>query len=142
MGTDEQKHFRKIARGLICPYCEGPSVKVDSAVVYGTSYGPIRICFSCQAWVGFHPGGKTALGRLANHELRQWKKRAHDCFDPLWKRKARLNNLPPNVARSQAYRWLSRKMGTRLKYTHIGMFDLEQCKQVVELCREYHRPKV
>jgi hypothetical protein len=44
-------------------------------------------------------------------------------------------------ARHKAYKWLSEQMGTDIKLTHIGMFDVEQCKQVIEICKSYyHEP--
>jgi hypothetical protein len=34
--------------------------------------------------VGCHKGTTKPLGRLADAELREWKKRAHAAFDPVW----------------------------------------------------------
>ena len=38
------------------------------------------------------------------------------------------------IHRRTAYDWLSRRMGLPMDQTHIGMFDVEQCKRVVEIC--------
>lgn len=109
---------------VICDYCDRPTQFVDSSIVYhGKSYGMIYYCALCNAYVGVHKGTDQPLGRLANADLRFWKKTAHAEFDPLWKSK--------RMTRSQAYSWLSSKMGLPPELTHIGMFDVSQCKQVV-----------
>ena len=96
-------------RIVICDYCGTPADFVDSSVVYhGHSFGMIYLCPRCGAYVGVHKGSDKPLGRLANSELRNWKKAAHAAFDPLWK------YGPYRGRRNEAYRWLSEKMGTRL----------------------------
>lgn len=120
--------------GRICPYCEEPTVFVDSAEIYGTSYGMIFLCRPCKAYVGVHKGSAIALGRLANAELRLWKKNAHACFDPLWKRKIE-GGVDKHTARTQTYAWLAEQMNLPRDQTHIGMFDVAECKQVVEICK-------
>jgi len=119
---------RKILKGLICPYCGCDSEYVDSSCIYGKSYGMIYLCAKCDAYCGVHVGTDKALGRLANKELRYWKKQAHLYFDVLWK--------SGKMRRSKAYWWLSNELGIRKKYTHIGMFSVETCKRVVELSKE------
>lgn len=123
---------------------------VDSAIVYGKSYGMIYYCAPCQAWVGVHHGhSRKALGRVANAELREWKKKAHAAFDALWQRK--INKEVRNGAkrhgrgymntrsrcRNAAYQWLSEALNIPKKQAHIGMFDVEQCRRVVEVCTPY-----
>lgn len=96
-------------RIVICDYCGTPADFVDSSVVYhGHSFGMIYLCPRCGAYVGVHKGSDKPLGRLANSELRNWKKAAHAAFDPLWK------YGPYRGRRNEAYRWLSEKMGPRL----------------------------
>lgn len=126
--------------GHTCPYCNRPTKYVDSSVVYGKSYGKIYYCADCQAWVGVHKGTNKALGRLANAELREWKKEAHKYFDPLWQKKMK-QGRKKHDARRLAYKWLSEQLGIPANETHIGMFDVDQCKRVVELCKPYyHEP--
>jgi hypothetical protein len=38
------------------------------------------------------------------------------------------------MTRSQAYKWLSQKLGTEPDQTHIGMFDVSLCQQTIALC--------
>ncbi len=114
---------------IYCDYCGRLAEFVDSKVVYGRSYGKIYLCRNCMAYVGVHKGTDVPLGRLANAELRYWKKAAHAAFDPLWKRG------PFRYHRDVAYGWLARKMGLPFEQTHIGLFDVSQCKKAVRICR-------
>lgn len=124
--------------GTKCPYCRKASEFVDSEVIYGKSYGMIYYCKPCDAYVGVHKGTKQALGRLANRELRAWKKSAHAHFDNLWEQKMQ-QGFSKTKARRSAYKWLSECMRIPINRTHIGMFDVEQCSEVVELCRPYFK---
>lgn len=118
--------------GEVCPYCNGFTVYVDSAEIYGTSYGMIYLCRPCDAYVGVHEGTNRAKGMLANAELRKWRKMAHFHFDQVWKEK---KDKDPN-ARKSMYARLAYLMKLPEEQTHIGMFDVEQCKTVVELCED------
>jgi len=120
-----------------CNYCDKPTVYIDSQVIYGTSYGYVYYCEPCSAWVGVHKGTDKPLGRLANGELREWKKKAHATFDPLWKRKVIKDGIGKGKARRKGYKWLADSMGIGVKDCHIGMFDVDQCKQVVGICSPY-----
>lgn len=130
----------KIKKGEICPYCYNKPELVDSSEVYGRSYGLIYLCRDCDAYVGVHVNSKKniPLGRLANKELREAKKKAHKYFDPLWEAKMS-TGIPKKKARFLAYKWLSSCMGLRMKDTHIGMFDIEQCNQVIYFCKNYNK---
>ena len=114
-------------REIYCDYCGRRTEYVDSSVIYGRSYGMIYLCRPCRAYVGVHKGSDKPLGRLANAELREWKKRAHDAFDPLWKY-GRFRHR-----RNAAYAWLAEQMGLPKEETHIGMFDAPKCKQVIQI---------
>ena len=131
---------------LTCPYCGGNAEFHDSsALIYGgRDFGPVHTCENyplCDSYVGCHPGTTMPLGRLANNELRYWKKQAHKYFDPLWKDKkikeAYPVYIPKTTYRKRSYIWLSKKLNLQLEHTHIGMFDVDTCKQVVELCKPY-----
>jgi len=115
----------EVLSGLKCPYCGNKTAYADSSVIYGKSYGMIYLCKPCDAYVGVHKtDNATALGRLANAELRAAKKEAHHYFDQLWKH--------GHMRRQSAYKWLSRALNIEPEYTHIGMFDVEECNKVVE----------
>lgn len=114
-------------RKVHCDYCGRQAEFVDSKEVYGRSYGMIYLCRHCNAYVGVHKGSDKPLGRLANAELRRWKMKAHDAFDPLWKYGAFRGR------RNDAYAWLAKQMNLPRKQTHIGMFDMTDCKAVIRI---------
>lgn len=122
---------------VYCPYCGEKAEYVDTIEIYGKSYGMAYLCRPCDAYVGVHDGTDTPLGRLANRELRRWRNRAHAAFDPLWQKG------PYRRRRNDAYAWLARKMGLTKEETHIAMFDVEQCKQVIQIMdNERRNPNV
>lgn len=118
---------------VICDYCGSRAKLVDSNVIYGRSYGKIYLCEKCGAYVGVHKGTDVPLGRLANAELRYWKMQAHAAFDPLWKY-GKFKGF-----RKVAYGWLSDQLSLPPEKTHIGMFDVDQCKKVIEVCNAERR---
>ena len=112
--------------GWSCPYCGAPTKLVDDTEIYGRSYGTsCYVCKPCGAWVGCHKGTDKALGRIANKELRELKRQAHESFDLLWKEGC----LP----RAAAYEVLSAAFGLPTEQTHIGMFDEDMCRKVISL---------
>ena len=119
---------------VICNDCGKPAEYVDSTVVYGSSYGMIYYCKPCNAWVGVHKGSGTPLGTLANAELRAYRRKAHGLFDRIWRRRW--------MSRGKAYAWLSEQMGLAREETHIGMFSIEQCRTVIDLCLAYERDRI
>jgi len=123
----------KQGRFVSCPYCGQQAEYVDSAVIYGRSYGMVYLCRQCDAYVGVHKGTDQPLGRLANRELRRWRNRAHAMFDPLWQ-KGRFRRR-----RNDAYAWLAEKMGLPKEETHIAMFNVPQCKQVIQIMNDERR---
>jgi hypothetical protein len=118
---------------VICPYCNKPARLVDSRGIYGPralQLGNFWQCRPCDAYVGCHGFTNRPLGTLANAELRAARKEAHGFFDGLWRRGGKFAN------RREAYKWLANKMGKSGNKTHIAMFDVGECKKVVELCRK------
>ena len=115
-------------RKVICDYCSHEDMFTDSAEIYGKSYGMVYLCRGCGAYVGVHKGTDKPLGRLANKELRQYKMAAHSEFDPIWK--------SHKMSRPSAYKWLSKQMQIPTSQAHIGMFNLEECKYVIKICKE------
>ena len=122
-----------IFTGPKCDYCGHPAELKWSTDVYGPAhdYGWVWYCHSCQAWVGCHKHTTEPLGRLANRELRQWKKAAHAAFDPAWKG-LEVRGVPN--ARGVCYRALAELMCMNPKDCHIGMLTPEKCRFVVDLC--------
>lgn len=119
-----------------CDYCNQPAELVTGRTVYphrpDLFHKMFWVCHPCDARVGCHAkgSGREPLGRLANAELRAAKVAAHSAFDPLWR-----GAKNHKVARTTAYQWLARRMGLAGSQCHIGMFTVEQCQRVVEVCR-------
>ena len=112
-------------RPPLCPYCGKLAELVSEKEWYGGVYDklgrPRWACWSCRASVGTHPDG-SPFGPLAKKELSDARRNA----------KIALTEIFPN--KHERYPWLSQQMGLPLKNTHVGMFNLEQCQRVVELC--------
>lgn len=113
----------------ICRYCGSPVVYTSNAEIYGREYGEGKcyLCRNCRAFVGVHPGTDIPLGTLANEELRRYRKTAHFYFDQIWMQPLRI------TTRYKAYGWLSKQLGISKEYTHIGMFEKEECVKTIEL---------
>jgi len=117
---------------LLCPYCWEKAKLVDGKAIYPHRPDLYSLnfyqCSPCGAYVGCHKtgDGKQPLGRLANAELRKAKSAAHAAFDPMWK--------DGKKKRGSAYAWLADNLGIDKRDCHIGMFDVETCRRVVEIC--------
>lgn len=127
----EKVELSLINQGKWCHMCKKETELVDSKVVYGVSYGMIYLCKCCGSYVGTHSDGITSKGSIANKELRELRKQAHAAFDKIWK-----EGLLP---RSNAYAWLSRTMNIDRDLTHIGMFKMRQCKECIEVSKEFYK---
>lgn len=90
---------------------------------FGMFYGCIMFP-RCRATHGAHPDG-APLGVPANQETKTWRIKAHAAFDDFWHGKMR---------RGEAYKWLQQKLGLSADECHIGMFNVERCKRVIEVC--------
>ncbi len=115
-----------------CGYCGKPAKLVQGDVIYPNRHDLYALwywsCVPCGAYVGTHKQSKAhfPLGRLANYDLRRGKNRAHRAFDPLWK--------DGSMKRKEAYAWLANGLHIDVRDCHIGMFNVDQCNQMVELC--------
>ncbi len=139
---------------MICPYCSSNATLQDNKRIYGKSLGRSYICDkypACDSYVGVHRSTGVPVGTIANKELRVWRMLAHKAFDKLWvshsKRKKGKNkngkrwkpDTKQSTDRSSAYKWLASKMRLDISDCHIGMFTVEQCGRVVELCKDKQR---
>ena len=121
-------------RGELCPYCNSPSLEVTGDEIYGPGrgYGHIKMfkCSgSCDAYSTskWEHGLRVSTGSLANKELRELRKKCHQLFDVQWKGK-------PNekLARRKCYAWLQEFTKLPEELAHFGMFNVEQCRQIIE----------
>lgn len=76
----------------------------------------------CRGSHGAHPDGKP-LGVPANKETKDWRIRAHDEFDKIWKTKEF------GVTRQQAYKMLASLMCKHR--IHIGESNVDECKIII-----------
>lgn len=109
---------------LDCADCGAPMRLKKSK--YGKFYGCTRYP-KCDGIHGAHQESGAPLGTPANKATRQARIAAHAAFDAVWKRGF--------LHRSGAYRWLADALGITTDECHIGQFDAEMCRRVVEVCR-------
>ena len=116
----------------ICPYCVQFAQLNTGKYIYPHRQDLYKLkfwhCKPCNAYVGTHKGTDIPLGRLADEQLRHWKKETHKVFDPHWRN--------TDMKRKEAYRWLADKLDIKVDHCHIGWFDIETCKRVIEVCNE------
>lgn len=79
------------------------------------------------------------LGRLADAALRKAKIRAHAAFDRTWRilyttRHEADTTYTVGRARASRYKLLAELLGIPARECHIGMFDVQTCERVIELC--------
>ena len=127
--------FNVFIKGKICPYCNCSTELVDHTAIYGLSSTFGGKYFRCvknnDHYVGTYKNTSKSLGRLADKELRIWKMKGHTEFDALWREEPKRFK-----ERYNAYQWLSKEMGINMAHTHFGMFDIEQCKTAIEICKK------
>lgn len=118
-----------------CPHCMDKVVPKRGDEIYphrpDLSSKNFWECSGCKARVGCHPGTWKALGHVASDAERLNRQSAHRAFDPWWKER--------RMTRSAAYTKLSRGLNIPRENTHIGMFSVRQCKEVIKLMRIWER---
>lgn len=107
---------------LVCPECGAKMVLKTSK--YGPFYGCVRYP-ECDGTHGAHANSGKPLGIPADKETKEWRIKAHDKFDSMWKMLG--------YKRSEAYQMLSDIMKLSKDKAHISMFDIEQCKKLISL---------
>lgn len=115
---------------VTCPYCNADAQLTTGDYVYphrpDLAHLRVYVCWPCDAYVGTHKDTNPPkpLGTMANAELRKARRAAHDAFDPFWR--------SGRMRRREAYAKLGALMNLPKEKTHIAMFNVEQCKKVVE----------
>lgn len=118
----------------ICRYCGGRVKLTTAREIYDKSDETIYLCTNCNAYVGCHKGTNRPLGKLANAMLRLKRRETHDTFDLFWRSRG--------WTRNQAYIWLARTMCLKNDNAHIGNFEMDECEQVIQLCRSFAATEV
>lgn len=133
----EHKIKEPLPRPMRCDSCQSTRIKLeDNAILYRRSMGDwplIWYCDACYASVGCHQGTVIPLGPMADRETRQARKRAHDEFDPIWRR--------GHLKRPEAYKWLANQLRIESRACHISWFNKEQCEAVITICQKARRKK-
>lgn len=120
----------------ICRYCGSVVRLVPALSVYGETaakrlgleHEKIYQCQNCNARVGCHRGTTRPLGNVANETLRLKRIETHHVFDAYWRSQ--------HMTRTTAYRWLAKQLHLPEHKAHIGGFEMDQCQQVIDLCRK------
>ena len=130
---------------------------MPSRLVYGDDVYPHRkdlyhkafyVCDPCEAYVGCHPNSEDAMGYPAGKETRNARSYVHRIFDPMWKtatdhypadaNKKRVRRL----ARTRCYEFLAHEMGMTKDECHVGMFDVDQCRQAYAILKKVDYPHI
>ena len=122
-----------------CPYCGGKAQLRDASSIYHSfKYkGKMFVCENfpkCDSYVGCHPNTTKPLGRMANKKLRTMKSKAHEYFDPLWKKRVFARKKSLSYNRTKAYQWLAEQLDLPESKCHIGLFDVDMCRKVIDVC--------
>lgn len=114
-----------------CHFCGGEVVFTTNDNIYGRKYGNgmCYLCTKCMAYVGVHSNSRTALGILANDEMRKWKIKCHELFDSKWKR--------GYDDRNYLYAKLAGQMKIERSHCHFGHFDLEELKRAYSIISKW-----
>lgn len=72
---------------------------------------------------------RKALAAPPGSELARARIEAHAAFDPFWK--------SGRFSRGVAYEWLAVQMKLPVQLTHMVLFDVDQCRRVVEICKAH-----
>ena len=107
-------------------------VQSPMRALYPKGSEPIYLCVNCNAYVGCYPDG-SPMGKVANTVLRLKRQETHRIFDRFWREQG--------WTRSAAYRWLAQNLHLKEHETHIGMMEMDECEQVIRLCRKYGKHK-
>ncbi|MBD2786342.1 hypothetical protein ID858_10310 [Xenorhabdus sp. DI] len=86
-------------------------------------------CWSCGARVSIHPGTDIPMGTLADRPTRIARISGHRHFENM--REYR------ELERTDAYRWLARKLGISFRRCHFGWFDADMCERAKSFCMRF-----
>ena len=119
----------------LCPYCDAEAILSTINDFYGRQIkdGYMYVCANypkCDSYVGCHPGTKKRLGRMADAELRGYRKALHAIFDPQWKNAT----TQKSKVRSELYQWLADKLGIPVQRCHMSYLNIEEAKNALYVC--------
>ncbi|NHB94484.1 zinc-finger-containing protein [Photorhabdus cinerea] len=112
-----------------CRYCKGDVTIASHKEVFGRNYSKwpwLYICTECRAYVGMHQFTCIPLGTLANKATRNARMNGHYHFEEMREK--------CNLGRTDAYKFLARKLGINFSECHFGWFDIDTCYRAKEIC--------
>lgn len=132
---DRVKHRRRIP--VNCDACDSPKIALQSRALMGMrtngKWPLIWHCEACGAMVGCHAGTNIPLGLMADRLTRDARYRAHQAFDPLWKKRW--------MPKADAYAWMAKVLAIPFEQAHIGMLSEEQCERLILAATNYEPPR-
>lgn len=78
------------------------------------------------------------MGTPVDQDTRKLRIAAHNLLDECW----RVGPSQVFRSRGEAYEWVQRAMGLAPEEAHIGLFDREQCKALIEALWIFDRAEV
>lgn len=115
-----------------CPYCGAEAILKPAFKVFGSHANDVRqhiyVCSNwpaCDAYVFAHQHDASAMGTLANKELRQKRIQAHKALAAYQK--------ATKMQKWAAYIWLEGKLDLTEDSMHIGLFSSADCDRAIDL---------
>lgn len=110
---------------VFCTLCGAKAVLKTSFEFYGKDYGnKVWDCTQCEGYVSANKHTDEPLGTFADKHLREWRMKAHEEVDVLWK--------TGEMTRSEVYTWIQECMDLSEEEAHIGKFNEKQCLTIIE----------
>lgn len=112
--------------------CGGEVKIAGHKEVYGRDYSDwpwMYRCDKCDSYVGMHPFTNIPLGTLADKETRTARNECKQSFNEIWQ--------DGHMSRSDAYKWLAKKMGIKQEECHFGWFDADTCYTAANHCLDF-----
>ena len=117
-----------------CPICGGYVMLTTTQKLNGNRYGSgyCYVCTKCHASVSTHKNNfRRALGVLADKPTREMRKKCHEVFDKIWKKRGGNRNL-----RKELYQKLADRLGISIEDCHFSWLSLDELYKAYEICKE------
>ena len=127
-----------------CPYCHANAALVKGLTLYPRFLSTLVedslnkqyfwVCpHECDAYVGCYDGTQRPKGTLANRELRRERAITYNSLKAIWEKGFK--------AQQETYAWIREELGLSKIACHIGKFDMDLCKAVQEVVKQYMAAK-
>jgi len=106
-------------------YDKGMAVE-QAAIPPNLFFSTSTNCLSFALTTNFNKNPFKFVSRKT-YELYRWRVKAHKAFDKLFVGSEAI------MSKREAYEYLQNLMGLSEEQAHIGNFDIEQCKELIDL---------